>query len=383
MSSARLLDTSELADVYLVQGRNRTLMRMAPAARYLLESGRAGRPAPELAAGLARLTSRPVSPAEAEAAYRLVDERVRAIESKPPPAPAGFWVRLSLIPGAMVERIARPLALLFQPTLALPLIAGGGVAVLASVLSGRSLQPGGDYLAAYGLFLLSLVAHEFGHAAACARYGGRPSAIGFALYLVYPVLYSDVGAAWALRRWQRVVVDLGGVYFQALVGAGYLAAYAATGWRPLTLGVLLIAASCLFSLNPFFKFDGYWVLSDALGVVGLGRQRARLFEHFRARLRGRAARPLPWPPAVSAFVAAYSAATAAVWAVFLMLVVPFLGSRVLGFPAQLAADLPRLVAGGGLPPAAVQSLLLAALAVVTLGTMLVRLLARLGHRRPT
>jgi putative peptide zinc metalloprotease protein len=381
VSTVRELDTSERTASYLLQGRNQIRMRLAPAAMFLLEAGRRGRPPAALAAGLSELTGRPVTAAEAQEAYRLVDERVRQIEAKPPRTPAGFWFRAPLIPGGIVLRIAHPLSALFAPTVAVPLVALGLLAVLLALRAGRSLQPGADYLIAYCLFLLSLLAHEFGHAAACARYRGRPSAIGLALYVVYPVLYSDVSDAWSLRRWQRVVVDLGGIYFQSLVGAVFLAAYALSGWRPLTLAALLVAISCLFSLNPFFKFDGYWVLGDALGVVSLGRQRARLLAHARRRLGGKPADPLPWPAPVTAFVVAYSVAATAVWVVFLVLVVPFLVGRALAFPSEIAHDVPLLVQPGhALSAAATESLLFAALAVLTLGTTFVRLSTQVAAR---
>ena len=69
-----------------------------------------------------------------------------------------------------------------------------------------------------------------------------------------------------------MVVDLGGVYFQLLMGTLYAVALAATGWAPLRTALVLVAGSCLFSLNPILKQDGYWIVADSL--VGLRTMRA-------------------------------------------------------------------------------------------------------------
>jgi putative peptide zinc metalloprotease protein len=382
------LDTSERSESFILRGRNGSRMRLSSAAYYLLANGRAGRTPEELAVGLAELTGRTLTGPEVDDVYQRLEARVRTIEERPSAAPSGFWLAIPVIPEEYVAPVARALARLFNPGIAAVLVVLVVLSAAAALVTDRTLPAGADFLAAYGLFFLSLIAHEFGHASACARYGGRPSAIGFGFYLTFPVLYSDVTAAWDLRRWQRVVVDLGGIYFQAVVGGAYLAASLATGSGTLVLASLLVAFSCLLSLNPFFKFDGYWAIGDALGVVNLGRQRGRLLRYARERLAGRRPAPLPWPATVSAFVAAYLVAATAAWLAFVVVVVPSFGRRAFAYPTLLAADMPRLLAPPHtLPAGAAQSLLIGGLVVIALGTLLVRLgisivrtLARLGRR---
>ncbi len=60
-----------------------------------------------------------------------------------------------------------------------------------------------DFWLGYLLFLLSIVIHEFGHAGASVKYGASPAGIGFALYLIFPVFYSDVTVSWKLKSKQR------------------------------------------------------------------------------------------------------------------------------------------------------------------------------------
>ena len=42
----------------------------------------------------------------------------------------------------------------------------------------------------------------------------------------------------------------------------------------------------LMVLNPFFKFDGYWIASDILGVPNLRRRAQELYGYIYHRLRG-------------------------------------------------------------------------------------------------
>jgi len=367
------LDTSERSESFVLRGRNGTRMRLSPIAYYLLESGRAGHSQEEIAAGLAELTGQPVSVPDAEDAYRQLEARVRSIEDRSVAAPSGFWLAVPVIPESYVVPVARVVAYLFHPAVACVLIALAAVVAGLALVGGRTPAPGSEFLAAYGLFFLSLIVHEFGHAGACARGGGRPSAIGFGIYLAFPVLFSNVTAAWEMRRWQRVVVDLGGIYLQGIVGAGYLAAALSTGSRTLVLAAALVGFSCLLSLNPFFKFDGYWAIGDALGVVNLGRQRRRLLVYWRERLAGRRPPELPWPPTVSAFVAAYLAIATATWVAFLVFVIPALARRALAYPALVGADAPGLLGPAhSLPAGGAQSLLVGGLVVIGLGTLVMR-----------
>jgi putative peptide zinc metalloprotease protein len=122
------------------------------------------------------------------------------------------------------------------------------------------------------LCLTSILCHEFGHAAAVTRYGGAPGPIGFGLYLLLPSFYADVSVIWKFRRKERMVVDLGGIYFQqlsfvvfALLGHYFMA--------PEFFAVCyFIDLMALFNLNPVFRFDGYWFLVDYLALPNLYRQ---------------------------------------------------------------------------------------------------------------
>jgi putative peptide zinc metalloprotease protein len=287
---------------------------------------------------------RSVSPAEAERAYDSVVDRITTIERHAKPIGPDFLLRWTLLPESLVVRLASWLSLAFYKPIAYCLLAGIGaaMAIAPRQLFTFKVTPA-DFLWSYLLFLGSLLMHELGHASACTRYGARPSGIGFSIYLIFPTFYSDVSAAWALKRWQRVIVDLGGIYFQLVIGAHYAAAYMLSGWEPLKVALVMIAGSCFLSLNPIFKFDGYWVVADALGVTNLSQQPYRLLRHLFIWLRGRPVQPLPWSPFVTGVLALYLPLSFGVWGYCLWIVLPMLWQQVLGYPSLALALLKELL----------------------------------------
>lgn len=335
-----LVDTSEAKPVHLLVVRNGAYVRLSASAVKLLRQVGQGATFAQIAEAINQSSPKQVSPADVEASYQKVVERIVAIEAQGDKLTGAFWLKRRLLTSALVERIARRAAAAFHPVAAAIFI----TLIVAGAAAGRAgaRVDAGHFWPAYGLFILSLLAHEIGHAAACARYGARPGEIGLTLYFIYPAFFSDVSAAWALPRWQRVIVDLGGVYFQLIAGAAYGFAYLLSGYEPLRLAMAFIAGSCLFSLNPILKFDGYWVVADALGVTNLGRQPKRIARHLLDRLRGRRAQPLPWTPLVTVVLGLYTAVTFCFWAWFLCVIAPGMvprAARALDFIARYAVEL--------------------------------------------
>lgn len=122
--------------------------------------------------------------------------------------------------------------------------------------------------------VLSSLFHELGHASACKYFGIRHGGIGFGLYLNFPVLYTDVTAVWRLDRKKRCIVNIAGVYFQLYILLALLTVYWLTHADIVRYMILTVNLGFIMTLNPFFKFDGYWMVSDMLGIPNL-RQRSR------------------------------------------------------------------------------------------------------------
>ncbi|MEO0637284.1 MAG: HlyD family efflux transporter periplasmic adaptor subunit [Pseudomonadota bacterium] len=141
----------------------------------------------------------------------------------------------------------------------------------------------------YGATLIVLKAlHELGHAYMCTRYGVRVPVIGVAFMMFFPILYTDTSDAWRLGdRRKRLMIDWGGIFAELAV-----ASIATLAWVFLPEGpwrsVAFVTAtsswimSLLVNLNPLMRFDGYYILSDALGVENM-QQRSFALAKWRLR----------------------------------------------------------------------------------------------------
>lgn len=137
------------------------------------------------------------------------------------------------------------------------------------------------------LILCSVLVHEIGHAAACVAMGAEPGNIGIGMRKFIPTFFTDVSHIWSRGRSERLVVDCGGVYFQLLFAALISAiAYFLPG---LLLTAKIIAALALFSMLPYFRFDGYWFLGDLIQTDDLQSWMAERWRARRAALYNRRA----------------------------------------------------------------------------------------------
>lgn len=266
------------------------------------------------------------------------------------PGGRAIRLRVPLVPSSLVARLAR----------ALQGLAGKrGLAVLALLgmtgyLAG-TVGPGmvrfswdlGTVAAGFGLFLLTAFWHELGHAAALARSGYPPGGIGGGVLFVIPVLFADVTPIGALNRASRIRVDIAGVVFQLAAG-GVLMALASWPGCPgemaqvLTLGGSSALLAISWSLFPFIRSDGYWILSDCLGLEDLDRPPAVLET-----------------PGLRAFLVAFQLANA----LFLLGVGIYVPWRMIGLVVGWAHNL-------GFSPAPLPPIVLAGVAALTfLGLM--------------
>ncbi|WP_445344466.1 HlyD family efflux transporter periplasmic adaptor subunit [Aliirhizobium terrae] len=126
------------------------------------------------------------------------------------------------------------------------------------------------------------------------RFGCRIPTMGVAFMVMVPLLYTDVSDAWKLKsRWQRLRIDSAGMLVELTVAAYALLAWAFVPDGPIRSAIFVLAAtgvvlSLLVNLNPFMRFDGYYILADLLGVENL---QPRSFRHMRWRLRELLFRP--------------------------------------------------------------------------------------------
>jgi putative peptide zinc metalloprotease protein len=145
------------------------------------------------------------------------------------------------------------------------------------------------------LFMLfSSLIHEFGHASACKYFHVDHGGVGFGLYLTFPVFYTDVSNTWKLKRKERLVVNMSGVYFQFILLIPIFLVYLFTYNAIAKYILLTINFSMLLTLNPFFKFDGYWIASDLLGVANLRHRSKELIGYAFNKIRKRKTAQQPY-----------------------------------------------------------------------------------------
>jgi putative peptide zinc metalloprotease protein len=121
----------------------------------------------------------------------------------------------------------------------------------------------------FALYFFSIIIHEIGHATALVKYTSKTGAIGFGIYYIFPVLYADVNASWKLNKYQRMLVSFSGIYFQGICLVAFLCIGIYNENATIISACNLITLSILFTLNPLFKFDGYWILSDIVDTTNL------------------------------------------------------------------------------------------------------------------
>ncbi len=118
--------------------------------------------------------------------------------------------------------------------------------------------------------------HELGHAYAVRKWGGEVHEIGIMLLVFSPVPYVDASASWAFTdKRRRMVVGGAGIAVELFLGslAMFVWLLVEPGMvRAVAYNVMLISgvSTLLFNGNPLLRFDGYYVLADAIEMPNLG-----------------------------------------------------------------------------------------------------------------
>lgn len=137
-------------------------------------------------------------------------------------------------------------------------------------------------LQGFAFYALSLVVlkilHELGHAYAARHFGARIPVIGLAFLVMFPILYTDTTDVWRIQaRRSRTLINSAGIIVELCVAALSLLL-----WAFLPDGIFRSIAffaattswamSLFVNLNPWMRFDGYYIISDLLGVENLQKR---------------------------------------------------------------------------------------------------------------
>ncbi|MGA9857185.1 MAG: hypothetical protein WBQ18_04930 [Solirubrobacteraceae bacterium] len=274
----------------LVRRGDGQMVHLGPLQYGLLECVDGERDVHGLAASLSERLGRQVGP---EHVVKIADKLARqgllagtefAAPPRRNPLLALRWKVLVTDP-ALTRRLTTPLTFLFRPWVMLPVLAGF-IAVFWFVLfdkgiasaTAQAFHSPGLLLLVFGLAVVSAGFHELGHASAC-RYGGAtPSGMGMGLYLVWPAFYTDVTDSYRLPKRDRLRVDLGGMYFNAIIAVVTMGVWLLIHVDALLLLIGLQVLEMVKNLSPMIRSDGYHILSDVTGIPDL-------FSHMGPTLR--------------------------------------------------------------------------------------------------
>ncbi len=160
-------------------------------------------------------------------------------------------------------------------------VVGSAAVLAASHWSDLSQNMTDRVLAPSNLLILFLVypaikaLHELGHAFATKVWGGEVHEMGVMLIVLMPVPYVDASAASAFRdKRKRMVVGAAGMIVELFIAALALFIWlnAEPGLvRAVAYNVILIGSvsTLFFNGNPLLRFDGYYILADAIEIPNL------------------------------------------------------------------------------------------------------------------
>jgi putative peptide zinc metalloprotease protein len=118
--------------------------------------------------------------------------------------------------------------------------------------------------------------HEIGHGLTTKHYGARVMAMGFALIYLTPAFYTDTSEGEVKgNRYERLMITVSGVWVEMMICTAATLVWwgtaAGTTVHDFAYLVILITgiAVILINWNPLMKLDGYYILTELLGVVDL------------------------------------------------------------------------------------------------------------------
>lgn len=159
---------------------------------------------------------------------------------------------------------------------------------LARDASRQLLSPEGLLAMAFVFPAMKLL-HEAGHAFALKAFGGAVHKSGLMLITFYPVPYVDATMAAALTaKSQRIVVGAAGMLIELMIGALALYVWLAVEpglARTVAFNAMVVATVSVLVVNgnPLLRFDGYYILSDAIEIPNLAQRSSRFWSQLTTR----------------------------------------------------------------------------------------------------
>ncbi|MGD0914561.1 MAG: hypothetical protein ABR928_21920 [Terracidiphilus sp.] len=153
----------------------------------------------------------------------------------------------------------------------------------------KSLQ---DLVQFWLIFLVLGFIHESAHGLTCKHYGGQVHSMGLQFLYLMPAFYVDVTEIWvSASRVQRLATIIAGIWAEMTVCGIAMIVWSNTlagEWlHDFSYQIILITgiAVVVMNLNPLIKLDGYYFLTESIGIPDLKeRSTALLSGWFQSRV---------------------------------------------------------------------------------------------------
>ena len=126
------------------------------------------------------------------------------------------------------------------------------------------------------LFLFVVFFHESAHGMTCKHYGGGVHSMGFLLMYFMPCFFCDASEAWVYgKKWQRLATMVAGIWIELVMCSFITVVWWATApgmfIHDFAYKLILITGIgvVLLNINPLVKLDGYFMLTELIGIGDL------------------------------------------------------------------------------------------------------------------
>ena len=204
-----------------------------------------------------------------------------------------FFFRFSLFdPDKLFGRMARPIAWIWSRPAMWASVAMCLVAAAVFWLNAERIQPTMQNFFAWKNIALIWVTtiliksiHELGHGLTCKHFGGEVHEVGFMSLVFTPMFFVNVTDAWTMpNRMHRMLISFAGIYVELVIAAlaTFLWAVVQPGaFQDFLFNVMVVASvsTLVFNANPLMRFDGYYIMTDAIEVPNLQAKSRALVQH--------------------------------------------------------------------------------------------------------
>lgn len=124
------------------------------------------------------------------------------------------------------------------------------------------------------LFIVVKILHEFGHGLTAKRFGAEVHEMGFMFILFTPYLFCNVSDVWRSGKAARISTGAAGLVVEMVLASSAFWLWLVTQpglFNQICFNTMILCSisTLLFNGNPLMKFDGYYILSDAIEIPNL------------------------------------------------------------------------------------------------------------------